>query len=72
MIHFYYNIDEWELYDLKTDPDEMINQYNNPEYAKIIKELKNEIQSLQTQYEDVMSLEDRRQLTDKYMLKYED
>ena len=50
----------------------MVNQYDNPSYAKIINELKNEIQNLQTQYDDVMSLDERRELTDRYMLKYED
>lgn len=30
----------WELYDLEKDPTEMINQYSNPEYAEILKELK--------------------------------
>jgi len=35
LIHFYYDIDEWELYDLETDPNEMKNVYNDTEYAKI-------------------------------------
>lgn len=35
LIHFYYDVDEWELYDLETDPNEMQNQYNNPEYAEV-------------------------------------
>ena len=26
----YYDVEEWELYDLKTDPKEMVNQYDNP------------------------------------------
>ncbi len=34
---------EWELYDLKRDPMEMKNLYNDPKYKKIIKELKEEI-----------------------------
>ncbi|MDD3076728.1 MAG: sulfatase, partial [Proteiniphilum sp.] len=33
LIHFYYDVDEWELYDLKTDPMEMRNVYEHPEYA---------------------------------------
>src|SRR5690606_33337185 len=35
LIHFYYDIDEWELYDLKEDPSEMKNVYDDPAYADI-------------------------------------
>jgi uncharacterized sulfatase len=30
----------WELYDLSKDPDEMFNQYSNPEYQDVIADLK--------------------------------
>jgi arylsulfatase A-like enzyme len=33
----------WELYDLKTDPHEMRNQYGNPAYARIVAELKQQL-----------------------------
>lgn len=33
----------WEFYDLKNDPEELVNQYNNPEYATIISDLKKEL-----------------------------
>ena len=72
LIHYYYNIDEWDFYDMEKDPDEMDNQYGNPEYAEIISELKTEIDNLQKQYNDTVSLDDRRKMTDKYMLKYEE
>ena len=44
----YYGIDKetphsWELYDLKNDPEELHNRYNDPEYADIVKELKKEL-----------------------------
>jgi arylsulfatase A-like enzyme len=39
LIHYYYDIDEWELFDIKNDPDEMKNVYNDPAYAGIKKEL---------------------------------
>ena len=29
LIHFYYDIDEWELFDLKNDPNEMNNIYDD-------------------------------------------
>jgi len=33
----------WELYDLRADPKEMHNQYGNPQYKKVIAELKKEL-----------------------------
>jgi len=35
LIHFYFDVDEWELYDLETDPHEMKNVYNDPSYAGV-------------------------------------
>jgi arylsulfatase A-like enzyme len=52
LIHFYHDIDEWELYDLKHDPDEMHNVYGDPSYAPVVRELKEELQRLRTQYQD--------------------
>lgn len=72
LIHFYYNIDEWELYDLEKDPKEVKNVYNDPTYADVVKELKAEITKLQKQYGDDQTLEQRRELTDRYMLKYDE
>lgn len=70
LIHFYYNIDKWEFYDLEKDPNELTNQYNNAEYSSIISNLKKEIVRLQKLYDDDMSLEDRRELTERYMITY--
>ncbi|AUP80534.1 sulfatase family protein [Flavivirga eckloniae] len=33
----------WEFYDLKNDPEELVNQYNNPEYKEIIDKMKAEL-----------------------------
>jgi arylsulfatase A-like enzyme len=52
LMRFYYDIDEWELYDLENDPDELKNFYNEPGYAKIVKELKQELARLQKKYGD--------------------
>lgn len=52
LIHFYYDVDVWELYDLKEDPNELNNVYNNPEYSEIRKNLLTEMASLQKQYDD--------------------
>jgi arylsulfatase A-like enzyme len=52
LIHFYYDIDEWELYDLMKDPREMNNVYNDPANTKIIQDLHGELQRLRKQYGD--------------------
>ena len=39
LIHYYYDIDEWELYDIKTDPQEMKNVYNDAEYRRVLNRL---------------------------------
>ncbi len=48
----FHELNEWELYDLETDPDEMQNVYKNPEYAEIVAELKDELKRLQEHYKD--------------------
>ena len=45
------NGEEWELFDLKTDPSEMKSQYNNPEYASVKAELEKELVNLRKKYE---------------------
>ena len=39
----YYKVDEWELFDLKTDPEELNNLYGKPAYAGVTEALKNEL-----------------------------
>jgi len=56
LIHFYEDIDEWELYDLKEDPQEMKNLYNDPSFAGKIRDLKKELIQLQEQYQDKEAL----------------
>jgi len=64
LIHFYYSMDEWELYDLNNDPHEMNNLYGNPKYKKLIKQLKKKLKALQVEYKDDMSLDEMRNMTD--------
>ena len=52
LIHFYNDIDAWELYDLKKDPHELNNVYDSSEYAKLVKELKEELDRLRDKYGD--------------------
>jgi len=51
LIHFYYDIDEWELYDLLNDPEEMNNLYGDTECQEIIRGLKVQLADLQDQYQ---------------------
>lgn len=52
LIHFYNDIDEWELYDLQEDPKEMNNLFGKEGYEEVTKELKEELKKLQAQYND--------------------
>lgn len=47
----FYDIDEWELYDMKSDPQEMQNQYHNPDYTEIRKRLHRELDQLRKQFD---------------------
>ena len=42
----------WELYDLKTDPQEINNVYNDPKHAGVVQRLKKRLLELKTQYGD--------------------
>lgn len=52
LIHFYNDIDVWELYDLKEDPHELNNVYSDPAYAEVKKQMMHELDSLQIMYDD--------------------
>ena len=52
LMHFYYDIDEWELYDLDNDPSEMNNVYGQVDYSNIQKELHDKLTELRAYYGD--------------------
>ena len=52
LIHFYNDIDEWELYDMQNDPHELDNLYGREGYDDLTAELKSRLLSLQEQYGD--------------------
>ncbi|MCE4564548.1 sulfatase [Maribellus sp. CM-23] len=52
LIHFYYDIDEWEMYDLESDPNEMRNVYDDPNYAEVRKELHERLDEMRSSYGD--------------------
>jgi hypothetical protein len=45
-------VDEWEMYDLQNDPDEMTSIYGNPEYAEVQEMLYQKLGELRLQYGD--------------------
>lgn len=52
LIHFYNDIDTWELYDLEKDPHEMNNLYGKEDYREIASRMHEELKRLQDQYDD--------------------
>lgn len=39
----------WEFYDLREDPEETVNRYTDPKYARIIREMKDELRRLRSE-----------------------
>jgi hypothetical protein len=52
LIHFYNDIDAFELYNLNVDPNELNNIYGKKEIAKVQKELERELVKLRGYYGD--------------------
>lgn len=52
LAHFYYDVDEWELYDRKNDPLEVNNVYGDPKYVEVVAALKIKLEELRKQYGD--------------------
>ena len=48
---YFYNLDEWELYDLEKDPQELESVYADPAYQEVVSELKIELTRLRKQYQ---------------------
>jgi arylsulfatase A-like enzyme len=58
LAHFYYDVDEWELYDRVKDPMEMNNVYDDPAYADIRADLTVRLQELRKKYKDSKELDE--------------
>lgn len=52
LIHFYYDIDEWELYDLKNDAMEMNNLYGDIAFQEVQVQLHKKLTELRITYGD--------------------
>jgi arylsulfatase A-like enzyme len=64
LMHFYYDIDEWEMYDLEKDPMEMQNIYDDPDYAEVREMLHKRLEELREYYGD------SDELNDKFLKEY--
>ena len=51
LMHFY-DINEWELFDLEKDPKEMQSLHDDPKYTKTLQHMKGELAKLRKQYEE--------------------
>jgi len=56
LIHFYHDIDQWELYDLQEDPTEIHNLYGEKEYEELTTTLFLKMVALQDQYNDTTAV----------------
>ena len=57
LIRFYGPRNEWELYDLKTDPTEMHNLIHDQQQTNTIIDLKKQLRSLIIEYKDTEALQ---------------
>jgi arylsulfatase A-like enzyme len=67
LIHFYYDVDEWELYDRVNDPQELRNVYDDPAYREIKEKLHQDLEALREKYGD--SSEISQKLLEEYLDK---
>jgi arylsulfatase A-like enzyme len=66
LVHFYYDVDEWELYDRLNDPQEMNNVYADPAYTEVVLELHEKLKEMRVTYKDSPELDQ------KYIEMYHD
>jgi arylsulfatase A-like enzyme len=59
LIHYYFVEDQWELIDLINDPLELKNEYDNPVYSDIKKDLHSRLEALRVKYKDNSQLSQR-------------
>jgi arylsulfatase A-like enzyme len=69
LMHFYQFKEEWEMYDLKDDPDELSNLYGKKETLKLQNKLKQKLKKLQKTYEDDSDMSIREDYIEKFRKK---
>ncbi len=52
LMHFYQFGNEWELYDLEKDPEELTNLYGRPGFEGLTADLKKQLKELREDYDD--------------------
>ena len=52
LMHFYQFGDEWEMYDLKKDPDELTNIYSKDGNEELQQDMKKQLTAIRKRYED--------------------
>ena len=52
LIH-YYELEEWELFDLENDTMEMVSVYADPAYASVVSDMKQELDRIRAHYDDL-------------------
>lgn len=57
LIHFYHDVDIWELYDQSADPQEMHNVYDDPEYAQVRQQMTQKLKEVREKYQDNQELD---------------
>lgn len=57
LIHFYDDVDEWELYDRKKDLQEMTNVYDHIDYRSIVDDLTKQLDQMRKEYQDSPELD---------------
>jgi len=65
LIHFYYDIDVWELYDLQEDPSELENLINSKKHSELIIKMKKELENLKIDCGNNLTLTELRAISDK-------
>lgn len=56
LIHYYFDLDYWELIDRRKDPQELRNVYDDPAYAEVRERLHRELEQIREKYGDSDSL----------------
>ena len=65
LIHFYYDVDYWELYDLEKDPKEMNNVYKDLAYKEVKEKMHKKLVEVRAKYQDNDTLNE--EYLDKYL-----
>jgi arylsulfatase A-like enzyme len=51
LISYYKPSQEWELFDLEKDPDELQSVYDDPDYGRVRERLQGKLAELRTEYD---------------------